>query len=392
MGGSTRSEVALPIDNAAVLTAGGKKRAMVAAALVLLCLPGVILNLNMALPNANSAIDFTQFYAASRLAGTGHLYNWEELRRLEAQYRGPAIPSGRLPVVAYAMRAISWMPFAAARIVWLAIGLASMLVFALFWPGADRRVMIAALAWSIPVGILLVVGQDTPVWLLCFTAGLILLEKEKPRLAGGAFALCLCKYHLAVGLPVLLVAQKRWKTLAAGAAGVAVLLGTCFLIEGPGWPRAYLEVIRKPIFSVADSRMPNLRGVAYWLPNQTLIEATLAILIVVLLWLACRRNLSPGWAGALAAASGLVLGHHAYANDCALLIPLAVLALQRPLPAWMKIWGLLLLTPVLTLMLISRVPYTGQWLVVGYVIASLIRAIRAPQPSAASSSSLSRPV
>lgn len=386
MSGFSRAEVSLPIDNTGALTESRRKRVVAIAALVLLCIPGILLNLSMALPKANNAIDFTQFYAASRLAGTGHLYNWDALRQLEAQLNGPPIPSGRLPVVAYAMRAISWLPFFMARLVWLAVCTAGILALALLWPDADRRVMLAALAWSIPVGILLVLGQDTPVWLLFFTAGVVLLERQKPELAGVSFALCLCKYHLAVGVPVWLIAQRRWKALAAAAAGVAALVGACFLIEGPGWPRAYLAVIRNPIFSVADSRMPNLRGVAYWLPAPPVVEALLAVVVVALLWLACRRNLSPGWAGAMTAASGLVLGHHAYANDCALLIPLAVVAIGQPFPKWLKVWGLVLLTPVLTLLLVSHAPYVGQWLVVGYVMAMLAYA------SAASSSRLSRPV
>ena len=392
MSGFSRVEVSLPIDNGPVLTRDRRKRALIIGVIVLLCLPGVVLNLGMALHYADNAIDFTQFYAASRLAGTGHLYNWDALRQLEAHYGGPPIPSGRLPVVAYALRALSWMPFFEARLAWLAICLAGVLIFAARWPDSDRRLMFAALAWSMPVGFLLVLGQDTPVWLLFFTAGLVFLEKDKPKLAGAAFALCLCKYHLAVGVPVLLVAQKRWKTLATGAVGVAVLLGACFLVEGPGWPRAYLEVIRKPIFSVADSRMPNLRGVAYWLPGSAAIELGCALVVVALLWMACRRQQSPGLAGAMAAASGLVMGHHAYANDCALLIPLAVIMVQRPAPRWLKIWGLLLLTPVLTQLLVSRVPYVGQTLVVAFVIAALVWAIRDGHASAASSERLSRPV
>ncbi|MGO9263120.1 MAG: hypothetical protein ACLQU1_43605 [Bryobacteraceae bacterium] len=169
------------------------------------------------------------------------------------------------------------------------------------------------------------------------------------------------------------------------------------MIEGPGWPRAYLEVIRKPIFSVADSRRPNLRGVAYWLPASAAIEIACAMLVVALLWNACRRRQSPGLAGAMAAASGLVLGHHAYANDCVLLIPLAVVAVRSPAPRWLKIWGLLLVTPVLTLLLVSREPYIGQALVVGFAIAALAWAgfgseRPAPHDSAANSSRLNRPV
>jgi Glycosyltransferase family 87 len=384
--GFSRTETLLPSDTKPLLT-GRKKRAVILGAILLLCIPGLVLNLGMAVHFAGSAIDFVQFYSASRLAGTGHLYDWDQLKALEKQYGGPPIPSGRLPTAAYAMRAVSWLPFFPARMIWLAICFGSILAFGAWWPGLDRRVMFAALAWSMPVGFLLMLGQDTPLWLLFFTAGLVLLEKDRPLLAGAAFSLCLCKYHLAIALPIMLVAQKRWRTLAAGAAGVAVQLGASFLVEGPGWPRAYLEVIRNPIFSVAERSMPNLRGVAWWLPGSAAIELVCAVLFVALLWIACRRHKSIGLTGALVAASGLMLGHHGYINDCVLLIPLAVLAIQGSAPRWLKIWAILLATPAMTKAMLSPAPYIGQLLVVGFVAAAL-----AYQASAASSERLSRPV
>jgi hypothetical protein len=360
-----------PIGDGPLISAARRKRILTFTGLALLCLPNVIFNLRMPLDKGNSAIDFTQFYAASRLAGTGRLYNTDELLRIEKQYDGPPIPCGRLPVVSYAMRALSWMPFNAARSVWLALGLAGLLGFALWWPAASRAAMFVALASSIPVGIILVVGQDTPLFLLCFAAGLALIERRRPVLAGTVFALCLCKYHLAIGLPIALAAQRRWKTLAAAAGAVAGLLAACFLIEGPGWPLGYLAVLRNPLFSVADSRMPNLRGVAYWLPGSAAIEAAGAVVVAVLLCLACRRNPPIGWTGSLTAAASLILGHHAYASDCVLLVPAALVGLQRPLPAWLKMWGVLLATPVLTLALVSNAPYIGQWMVVAYVVSAL---------------------
>ena len=94
-----------------------------------------------------------------------------------------------------------------------------------------------------------------------------MLRKKKPWLAGVAFALCICKFHLALGIPVLLVSQKRRKALIAGAGTFALLIAACFLIEGPGWVRHYLENSRLPSFSPAPERMPTLYGLMRGFPG-----------------------------------------------------------------------------------------------------------------------------
>src|ERR1035441_7265684 len=96
--------------------------------------------------------------------------------------------------------------------------------------------------------------------LMFFSGGLWLMEKKRPWSAGIVFALCICKFHLALGIPVMLVAQKRWKTLIAGTVTGVVLIASCFLIEGPSWPLQYAMSSQIPAFSPAPSRMPNLHG------------------------------------------------------------------------------------------------------------------------------------
>ena len=64
---------------------------------------------------------------------------------------------------------------------------------AAIWRGTNRMLMATALAWSMPVALLLVYGQDTPFWLLWVALGLLLLERGNPRLAGVVFA-CM-EYH-----------------------------------------------------------------------------------------------------------------------------------------------------------------------------------------------------
>ncbi len=334
------------------------------------CALGLSFNLYTAASNGSGwGVDFNQFYSASKLAGTGRLYNWDALRKIEAE-RGQEVPTGRLPVELYGVKLVGWMPYRAAQVVWLAGSVVALVLFAMRWPGANRTLMAAALAWSMPVALLLVYGQDTPFWLLWVALGLLLLERGRPRLAGVVFALCICKYHLSYGLPILLLAQKRWNALVSACAAGAVLVAACFALEGWTWPAQY--VAQFPMFSPAAFRMPNLHGIAYWFPWPVAVETVLSIAVVALLWMVCRRTPNLGVAGAAAAAAGLLLGGHGYANDCALVAPMLVFTIQRDgAPRWLKLWAVLLLTPAIALLLATGKPLVGQILVVGFVVTAL---------------------
>ena len=326
-------------------------------------------------------LDYNQFYSASRLVGTGHAYDWEALRKIEAE-NGPAVHTGRLPVVLYAHKALGSLPYATARSIWLAASMAALAIFAAFWPGTRGWRMMVGLAWSMPATLLLLYGQDVPFWLMFFSGGLWFMERKKPWSAGVVFALCICKFHLALGLVVMLAAQKRWKTLIAGAMAGAALIASCFPIEGPGWPAQYAGVFAKMRdFSPAPERMPNLRGIASWLPWATAVEIVSAVAIMWLLWAVCRSGTDLGTAGAAAAACGLLLGHHGYAGDCLLLMPLSVLTIQRPgMPSWLAVWAAIMLSPAPTLLLVSDRPFLGQMLVVAFTVTATFFARVKPVP------------
>jgi hypothetical protein len=231
-----------------------------------------------------------------------------------------------------------------------------------------------ALCWSAPTALLLLVGQDTPFWMLFAAVALLLLSRGSPRLAGVVLALCIAKYHLAVCFPILLVAQKRWSTLAYAAAAGAVLVAAGFAIEGPAWPLRYMATLTDPHFSPAAARMANLRGIAWWLPWPGAVEIVLAVAVVCLLWAYFRRTPHLGLAGAAASAGGLLLARHGYNYDFVLLIPLLVLTVQRPaVPLWLKAWAFLLLSPVATLLVVSNKPFLAQIAIVGFVVAALLR-------------------
>jgi Glycosyltransferase family 87 len=338
-----------------------------------ICVCGLFVNLWMIGVNQRlRSIDFNQFYASSRLAGTGHLYDWAKLRKLELE-TGEEVPTGRLPVVAYGYKILGSLPYETARGLWLAGSIAALLLAALLWPGVPRSATLVAMAGSTPAAMLIYYGQDVPFWLMFFGLGLLFLRAEKPIAAGIAFSLCISKYHLASGIPMMLLATRSWKALAAGASATAALGAACFLIEGPQWPVQYLQMLKMPGFSPGPERMPSLYGIASWLDGTTAIEITGAVVIVVLLWRLCRDTTEIGVAGAYAAACGLLLAHHTYAGDCVLLIPLLLVILCRShAPFWLQLWALLLVSPFPALLLGSSIPWLGQILIVGFVVSALI--------------------
>jgi hypothetical protein len=230
--------------------------------------------------------------------------------------------------------------------------------------------MMVALAWSMPATMGVTFGQDVSAWLMFFTAGLLLMERKRPWSAGVVFALCICKFHLALGLPVMLAAQKRWKTLIAGAAAGSALIASCYLIEGPGWVHEYTKLSQE-YFSTTPERNPDLFGLASWLHWATAAELVAAVAVVWLLWTVCRGGTDLGTAGAATVACGLLIGHHAYVSDCLLLIPISVLTIQRPgAPRWLKTWAFVTLSPAPVLLLVSDRPWLGQLLLVAFTVTA----------------------
>src|SRR5690348_14066184 len=163
-------------------------------------------------------VDFNEFYSAGKLAGTGHLYDWEALRPLELQNTIRAVPFGRIPFFAFAFRPLSAMPYQAARVLWMCVGLAALASVVALWPLARWERMAAALCWSVPAVMCLTFGQDSVLFLFFAALGLRLLLNGRDFWAGVALSACAAKPHLALLFPVVLAARGKWKAVLGGAA------------------------------------------------------------------------------------------------------------------------------------------------------------------------------
>lgn len=306
----------------------------------------------------NGGGDFSEFYSASKLVGTGHLYDWSRIRELELRNGFITVPFGRFPVYAVLFKPLAALPYIYGRVAWLIVNAAALIGFAILWPVGRRRDKILMLCWSCPATVLLTYGQDTGLFLFFVTVGLRLLQSRRDVAAGLIFSLCAAKFHLALGIPVFLLARRKWGALAGGLAGGLVQLAISFAAEGQGWPSRLMHLAAIKEFSPSRLRMVNLVGLTHWLPFGGYMEAVLALLALAAVWVISRR--SPLAIGLTAAVTGgLLVSHHAYLYDAVLLLPACALALRLPAHRAMRIWAILLCLPIPYLLLIQG---HGIWL------------------------------
>jgi hypothetical protein len=301
--------------------------------------------------------DFNQFYSASKLAGTGHLYDFDRIRELELRNGPHPIPFGRLPVYAVLLKPLTVLTYSYARAVWLLVNLAALIGFATLWPVRRRQDAIMMLCWSCPAAILLSTGQDTGLFLFIVAVGLRLLQSERDFAAGLVFSLCAAKFHLAIGIPIFLLARRRWGALAGGVAGGLAQLAISFAAEGREWPSRLLRLSSISDFSPSPAKMPNLLGLTHGLPLGGAVEAVLALLALAAVWIVARRSaLTIGATAAVVA--GLLVSHHAYVYDAVLLLPAIALAMRLPVPKALRYGALALAVPIPYLLLMED---RGTW-------------------------------
>lgn len=330
-------------------------------------------------------VDFTQFYTAGSLVGTGHLFDWSTIQALELQHSSTAVPYIRLPFYAVIFKALSVLPYPLARVLFLIIEIAALAGFVALWPFSRRSWASVAACWSLPAAMCLSFGQDSVLFLFFFALGFRLLTAPvSPGLgrrdfwAGVALSVCASKPHIAVLLPVVLAAQARWKALLGGAAGGITIVALSFAAEGSDWPARYLALARTPDFEHAVNRMPNLRGLLTWFGAGITIELLLALAAAVGIFV-LSRNLPLKYGMAVALAGGVLLSHHAYVYDCVLLLPALLLPFEEQLPDWLRMWAGLLLTPVPYMFILTDLALPGHLAVTGYTVALLLAMLRAVQ-------------
>lgn len=276
-----------------------------------------------------AGIDFQPLWTGVRvaLAEPSRLYDFAHVTALQDWPLGPEKlrPFAYPPTAALLLAPVAALPF------WVAYGL---------WTAATGGLFLAAglkarLPWWFvllpPVALVAYCGQVT-----FLVGGLMLLAlalRDRPLIAGLLWGLAACvKPQLLVLAPIALLAEGRWRTLAAaGATGLAVagLSTAAFGVETwRDWiaalPRFQAVVFGDPSLT-ADAITP------YALLERFGISGAWAYVLapeaVALVWLVFRRSEDLAVRLAAAAGGALLISPYAMHYEAALLAPAAAAGL-----------------------------------------------------------------
>jgi hypothetical protein len=299
--------------------------------------------------------DFAMIYTGAKLARSPALYSFDDFQTIQRQVanvHGEHVLFARLPYYALLLKPLSLLPYRTAYVLFTVVNLAALGLF-LFWFAERTPLKLVkngewqAAYWlagviSVPVLTAFAVGQDILLPVAICGAAVMLVRRDTRFLAGAVLSLCTIKPHLFLMLPVLLIARKEWRILAGGACGGAVLFLLSVIAQGWTWPAAYVNLLKQSE-DVTAYVLPNLRGLLMATVGENLgIELVLAATVTVLTFIAARKaaGFEPAFAAALI--GGLLVSHHAYIQDCCLLLAAVALAKSSPALRW---GALILLTP-----------------------------------------------
>ena len=340
---------------------------------IAICAAGVLLNValawNVFLPNAwQGRNDFLGFYAGARLAGSENLYQRESVRQehLSASGETGEIQYGRLPAYALALKPLAGLPYGRAYAVWETLQVAALLGFILLWPGVDLAAKCLLCTWSLPAFVSLFNGQDDLLLLLWVALSARLLGRGRPLAAGVVLALfAASKFHLFTLVPIVLLAQRRWRVLAGAALSGCGLLAISFAAAGRNWPLGLYKLVTDSRVSTGLGHMPNLHSLLGALPFSFPLQMAASLLLAAGVYRASRNTGSFEVAIGLALGGGVLVGYHAYLHDGVLFLPL-LMALHAAAAPYARIPAVMLITPLpwCVLQLTRPFPIAAQVLIV----------------------------
>lgn len=351
-----------------------------------LCAAGILLNAwiacNVFLRNAwQGRNDFLGFYEGAQLVGTAGLYDRDAVRHVQLRTTGETfeIQYGRLPCFAWFIKPLGSLPYRSAYTLWAVLQGAAFAAFLALWPAVSvtRRWLIGC--WSLPAFISLFNGQDDLLLLVWAALAARLLRAGRPWAAGFALAFCASKFHLFGLVPLVILAQRRWRMAGGLASGAGVLLALSFAAAGMNWPLKFYGVLTDPRISTGLHHMPNLHSLFAPLePVGLTIQIAAALALAAGLFLAARRTADFEGPLALALVAGVLVGFHGYLADGAILLP-ALTMYSRP--GYARIPAIALITPVPWFFLQLPNPLTAisQLLILTFVALGLVWiALRGP--------------
>jgi hypothetical protein len=316
--------------------------------------------------------DFANFYAGGKLAGTGQLYDADAVMAIERANPGreKILPYMRLPFEALLFWPFAQLPYVAGSHLWELFLVICAILFALHWPAVNRKVVVLACFWSLPLFESIAVGQDSTLMLLVVLGAVLALRAGRPMLCGAILALCSVKVHLFLLLPIWILTQRLWRVAAGMVLGGAVLFALCFVAGGSSWISSFFAVAGLDSVNPGVEDMPNTFSLS---GGNSLIELLLDLPVAVAVFLASRRNEKgrvPEFGLYASIAGGVVTGHHSYVADSLLFLPGCLWCFERASRSWQRNLSLFMLSPFSTIWsLVVSVAVLMRLALYGWVLA-----------------------
>lgn len=305
-------------------------KAVLTAAAMLLAFAAVIYQRQMPPGTERPVVDFHAFHVAGTLGLQGRAadsYDAEKMLRAEEAATGVKVflPWTYPPPFTLFVTGLAALP------VGLAYALFTGLTLALYVAVLHR------IAGALMPGVMLAM---TPIMLLTVLTGqngfltgalagwfALALIARRPG-AGVPLGLMVIKPHLAAGLALLTLIERRWQAVAIAAVTVSVALAAATLAFGPAIWAAFLESVRDSSVFLAQGRYPMFRMISPYAaafrlgagPGLALaIQGASALLAMGLLLFGWHRALPPRWLAACACTASLFVSPYAYDYDLGLL-------------------------------------------------------------------------
>jgi hypothetical protein len=263
--------------------------------------------------------DFPAFYTGGQLAGTPHLYDVDAQREIQKKTISHPVSKVLLFVkpgfFAWYIKPLTFFSFETAYNIWFFEMLFFVGLLIYLWPG-DKLLLSCILAWSFPLFSAFRAGQDTPMLLCLFFAGLYLMMNDKQEWAGVVWALLFAKFHLFLFLPLYLIRVKAWRVIWGGVMAMIPIMLFCSWANGGAPLSDWIHMLKSSQIEPALYAMPNLRGMTYYIPAYFPV-----FLIAVLCLCAVSLAKAPWLSLTSVLIAGLLVSPHTWGFDLVILIP-----------------------------------------------------------------------
>jgi Glycosyltransferase family 87 len=298
--------------------------------------------------------DFTNFYCAAQMVRQGlgsSLYDLKKQMEFQSRIAPAPVFYNHPPFEALLFVPFTYASYRTAYMLWTITSLGLLIIAVLLIEAgrgltssipqftrvrADVGLVTVVFLTFAPATTCLLLGQDSMLVLVIYSAVFILLKRGSDFRAGCVLACGLFKFQLILPFALIFLLRRKWSALRGFGLVGTLLVMISVGISGAGvlsaYPRLLFDSTYQRFGGFAPEFMPNIRGLLWMLSGGKLAGLALGVLVatcsMVVLWYAARswrdEQLPTSFAAAVLAT--LLSSYHLYNYDLTLLLlPTAIL-------------------------------------------------------------------